>query len=397
MPTLDYLGPTVQLHPCTEENCMFLARRFTAPLLGLAALVATFTLGSGSAHAFCPSYGSGMNYASFECYLDAMSVTPYVFTDSSPMPSSFALEDETYCVNFVCAPGYASPGFSDMLFCDSMGTWICTGDCSCTELPCSGTPVAPTGYVYGSCSGTTPGSTCPVTCDAGYTGPDGQIVCHLGAWSTPGSTCTVALCSVNQHVLNHVCVACAPGSTRSAGDDPTGSDTVCAPTLCVADQYVLNHPCTACLPGSTRPAGDDATGSNTACAPTICGADQYVSNHTCTACAPGSTRPAGDFATGADTTCTPTLCEADQYVENHVCLDCPAGASHPAGDDATGADTNCTDWFCGADQHVADHACVACAPGSTRPAGDNATGADTACTPTLCEENHAVEDHACVA
>ncbi|MBU1068635.1 hypothetical protein KJ975_03615 [Myxococcota bacterium] len=34
----------------------------------------------------------------------------------------------------------------------------------------------------------------------------------------------------DQHVSGHACVACAPGSTRPAGDDATGDDTTCTPT-----------------------------------------------------------------------------------------------------------------------------------------------------------------------
>ena len=127
--------------------------RFTARWLGFTALVATFTLGSAPARAYCPSFELGwLNHASIDCYLDYMSIDPYG-TYTVTIPGNVFLEDESYCINFVCAPGYSNSDFSAMLYCDSMGSWVCSGNCGCTELPCSGTPVAPTGYVYGTCSG----------------------------------------------------------------------------------------------------------------------------------------------------------------------------------------------------------------------------------------------------
>lgn len=82
--------------------------RFTARWLGFTALVATFTLASPTAGAYCPSYGAGMNYTSIDCYLDAMSMPP--FTNSGTIRGDVFVEDESYCVNFVCAPGLLQPG-----------------------------------------------------------------------------------------------------------------------------------------------------------------------------------------------------------------------------------------------------------------------------------------------
>lgn len=44
-------------------------------------------------------------------------------------------------------------------------------------------------------------------------------------------TLTIA-CGANERVAANVCVACATGTVRAAGDDPAGADTMCAaPTV----------------------------------------------------------------------------------------------------------------------------------------------------------------------
>ncbi len=74
-----------------------------------------------------------------------------------------------------------------------------------------------------------------------------------------------ASCQENEHVVDHDCVACAAGSTRTAGDDATGPDTACTPTLCEQDHHVVYHACRACSAGTNNEAGDDASGADTAC------------------------------------------------------------------------------------------------------------------------------------
>ncbi|MBX3221373.1 MAG: hypothetical protein KF795_12690 [Labilithrix sp.] len=166
-----------------------------------------------------------------------------------------------------------------------------------------------------------------------------------------------SLCALDQHVSARTCVACAPGTVRPAGDDPSGADTVCTKTICAANQSVSSYVCVACAPGSTRPTGDDATAGDTACIPTICAEDQRVSKHACVGCAPGSKRPAGDDATGADTKCSTTPCAENQHVSSNACVACAPGTTRVAGDDPSGADT----------------ACSAVPPAGT-PAGDGGTG-----------------------
>ena len=229
-----------------------------------------------------------------------------------------------------------------------------------------------------------------LACPPGSTRPGGDLA------TGPDTSCTETICSANEHVSNHACVACPPGSTRPEGDLATGLDTSCTEIVCSKDHHVSNHACVACAPGSTRPGGDLATGADTSCTATVCGENQYVSNHACVDCAPGGTRPAGDLATGPNTACANDVCGENEYVSSHVCTPCPLGSTRPSGDLASGPDTVCAPNVCAEDQYVASHACVDCAPGSTRPAGDQATGPDTACAPITCAENQYVSNHACV-
>ncbi|HEY0707357.1 MAG TPA: EB domain-containing protein, partial [Polyangia bacterium] len=183
------------------------------------------------------------------------------------------------CTLSTCAAGYFVDGA------------VCTG-CTAINNCASGlTCTTLSDETCGTCSAGYAGTTCQysdaVTCNGNGTAQaNGSCSCVPGS---TGANCAATLCLANQYVSNHACVACAAGSTRTAGDDATGGDTVCAATTCLVDQYVSNHACVACAPGSTRTAGDDATGADTVCAATTCLANQYVSNHACVACAPGST------------------------------------------------------------------------------------------------------------
>jgi MYXO-CTERM domain-containing protein len=166
-----------------------------------------------------------------------------------------------------------------------------------------------------------------------------------GSTSNTGTVFKIDLalpCAINEHVSTKVCVACAVGYGRAAGDDPAGADTSCSVMTCAADQHVASNACVACAPGTTRPAGDPATGPNTACTAKACAVDEFVSSHRCIPCAAGSNRAAGDPATGADTTCATKTCANNEYVSNHKCLACAPGSARPAGDLATEADTMCT-------------------------------------------------------
>ena len=72
-------------------------------------------------------------------------------------------------------------------------------------------------------------------------------------------------CAANHHVSSNACVACAAGTTRAAGDDPTGNDTSCVATRCSANERVASNVCVACGAQETNVAGDDASGADTSC------------------------------------------------------------------------------------------------------------------------------------
>ena len=148
-------------------------------------------------------------------------------------------------------------------------------------------------------------------------------------------------CLHDQHVVENACVACPPGTTREAGDEPSGADTLCGPVLCGADAHVMDHACVGCAPGLSRDAGDDASGADTACELVPCALDQHVVSHGCVDCA-SSTNAAGDDPTGADTACDGTRCADGFRVSNHTCVACPAGFDDPLAPDAAGSDTQCT-------------------------------------------------------
>ena len=57
----------------------------------------------------------------------------------------------------------------------------------------------------------------------------------------------------------------AAGTTRAAGDDPTGNDTSCVATRCSANERVASNVCVACGAQETNAAGDDASGADTSC------------------------------------------------------------------------------------------------------------------------------------
>ena len=132
-----------------------------------------------------------------------------------------------------------------------------------------------------------------------------------------------APCAVNQFVKNHVCTACATGKSRDAGDDPNSHvDTACAnsvtplphgqhgatghDTLCLANFHVQKFACVACARGTTNTAGDDPHHHDTVCHKTLCKANERVQANACVACSAAhghTTNTAGDDASGADTTC----------------------------------------------------------------------------------------------
>jgi len=69
------------------------------------------------------------------------------------------------------------------------------------------------------------GASCQPTCSSAYLA-SGNTSCALGVL-TP-TTCVTGTCAENERVVSNACVACPPGTNRTAGDDPRGSNTVCS-------------------------------------------------------------------------------------------------------------------------------------------------------------------------
>ena len=116
-----------------------------------------------------------------------------------------------------------------------------------------------------------------------------------------------SLCVEDEHVFNHTCVVCLPGSSNLAGDDYSGQDTFCD---CIENYHVVNHTCVACSSGQNL-AGDDPSGQDTFC---DCIENYHVVNHTCVACLSGNANPAGDDPSGWDTFC-------DECIEDYHVVD----------------------------------------------------------------------------
>lgn len=81
-----------------------------------------------------------------------------------------------------------------------------------------------------------------------------------------GAQCDIGFtCAENEFVSDHLCLACAPGTTNAAGDEWGGADTSCDITYCAENESVTNNTCVACPAGTGNEAGDDASGSDTFC------------------------------------------------------------------------------------------------------------------------------------
>jgi len=91
--------------------------------------------------------------------------------------------------SMTCSTGYS--GTAASLTCQSNGTW--SAQSGCTIRNC-GIPSASPGYVVGTASSTTYGSTCSMTCATGYSGTAASLSCQSsGSWSAQ-SGCTIISC-----------------------------------------------------------------------------------------------------------------------------------------------------------------------------------------------------------
>lgn len=142
-------------------------------------------------------------------------------------------------------------------------------------------------------------------------------------------TCSGVSCGQNQHVVNHVCQDCAPGSTRVAGDVAAGPDTECTATQCGENHFVRNHACEPCAAGKTRP-------RQSAKRERLCSLT-HVFRGLCP-------NLEANLATGVDTQCWPSRCDTDMADV------CPANYD---GDDCLGGRYACV----GADGFHGDRCC----------------------------------------
>jgi hypothetical protein len=191
-------------------------------------------------------------------------------------------------------------------------------------------------------------------------------------------SCTATTCDENHHVASNVCEPCAKGTTRTAGDVASGPDTTCShgtggqhqwegmstdhtatTTMCTVNQRVVNHACVACVAvggvATYSPAGADPNGQDTYCSATtpaaishaasLCSTGEHVVDHVCVTCATthGNAfyeNAAGDDRNHQNTYCTKKLCAVDQKVVSNVCTNCGALLKAPAAW-IGGADTAC--------------------------------------------------------
>eukprot|EP01043_Picozoa_sp_COSAG02_P015951 COSAG02_NODE_692_length_18432_cov_12.452681_1_plen_711_part_00 len=154
-------------------------------------------------------------------------------------------------------------------------------------------------------------TTCTLTTaieNAGYTS-----VSVTGVDGSDCGTCLGGTCQLNQHVVNHVCHDCPPGSTRDAGDVVAAENTACTPEQCGENQYVKNHACVPCAAGFTRPR--DNSDRDRLCSPSHTFRGLCENLHT-------------NIATGVNTQCWPSRCDTnmeDKCPDGYTGADCDGG------------------------------------------------------------------------
>lgn len=53
-------------------------------------------------------------------------------------------------------------------------------------------------------------------------------------------TCDAPACEVDQYVFDNLCLACPPGTTNEAGDNPSGANTSCDAELMFMDGFEVD-------------------------------------------------------------------------------------------------------------------------------------------------------------
>ncbi len=182
----------------------------------------------------------------------------------------------------------------------SISVTTSSGDHDC-ELPPDYDPSGPAKQST-TCSLATPIES------SGYTS-----VAVMGLDSVSCGTCSGVTCQSNQHVVNHVCQDCPPGSERAAGDVAAAGNTQCTPVQCTENEFVKTHECVPCEAGYTRPR--ESAERNRLCSAShtfrgLC--DNLNTNQ----------------ATGVDTQCWPSRCDTvmeDTCPPNYAGSNCQAG------------------------------------------------------------------------
>jgi hypothetical protein len=233
-----------------------------------------------------------------------------------------------------CSAGYTLTGAATSCLFGGLTAQMCAPN------PCSVT--APANGALGTCPSVLPsGGTCQISCSAGYTVTGANTSCIDG--SLTGQICTVAFCS--------------PGSVSSNGLQP------CQP--CSAGQFSPNSggtSCTSCSPGTYSPQGASVCAQ---CNPGFFTASPGSAS--CTPCPLGSIAPNVGSAS-----CTP--CGLGTYETSSVaCSSCPPGTQAPVY-----GSTACSPCADGTYSATGAVTCSAC------PAGYTSTPDHTSCqVPTV--------------
>ena len=227
------------------------------------------------------------------------------------------------------------------------------------------------------------------TCNAGSTGPDGDVcsLCVAGKYKIGTGIAACTDCAAGKYsatagaTLESTCVTC-PGNSNSPS--PSSAVTACSCnagstgpdggvcTACVAGKYKLatgNAVCTDCAAGKYSPtAGATLESTCVACPANSNSPSQSTAVTACT-CNAGSTGPDGSVC---------TTCVAGKYklaTGNAVCTDCAAGKYSP-----TAGATFST--ICAACPANSGASCTGCSAAAGCTCNAGSTGPDgSACSP----------------
>lgn len=207
-----------------------------------------------AAVASCPTDGGAFAALSGCVARAACGAAPTCPTDYTAKAGSTA----ALCAGGTCATDSATAADTDT---------CCTAPVPVAEAVCATT--------YGIDQVCADASACTVACEAGTVRTQAEVTAAVGS----GATCTAiadcangdGACVSGQCTGNSVAttdVACAAGSTATAGATGTDQAACCTATLCAINENVVNNACTACGDGKTATAGADASGADTTCGTT---------------------------------------------------------------------------------------------------------------------------------